>query len=157
MTNANQRANGSRSKYCSKWTCSVSLIPNVAHVSKQEFRSIVIIGGRGKLIKQLVNYDLRHTQSTNTMDYDIVKCTKIRVFIMQFSFIGKLSWFIDINGEERDQNKLFISRFLNIHQNVYQLTSFGIFLTKLEHQILNITVYGLSLYQWNIVNIVFLL
>lgn len=96
-------------------------------------------------------------QSTNTMDYDIVKCTKMRVFIMQFSFIGKLSWFIDINSEERDQNKLFISRFLNIHQNVYQLTSFGIFLTKLEHQILNITVYGLSLYQWNVVNIVFLL
>lgn len=77
-------------------------------------------------------------QSTNTMDYDIVKCTKMRVFIMQFSFIGKLSWFIDINGEERDQNKLFISRFLNIHcihQNVYQLTIFGIFLTKIEHQI----------------------
>lgn len=76
---------------------------------------------------------------------------------MQFSFIGKLSWFVDINGEEGDQNKLFTSRFLIILQNVHELASFGFFLTKTERSILNIIVYSLSMFQWNIVNIDFLL
>ena len=54
---------------------------------------------------------------------------------MQFSFIRKLSWFVDINGEEGDQNKQFITRLGSEFSP-----------TETERLILNIIVFSLSMF-----------